>query len=72
MEPFFPSGYHKKQVTNIACSQVKSLYATCAMDKTIKFWSYQDDMRGLFTMEFDAQPNCITMHPSGLFMAIAF
>lgn len=53
-------------------SNVKSVYASCSSDKTVKFWNYQDEMRGLFSIEFDNEPNYISLHPSGLFIAISF
>lgn len=59
-------------MTQISTSHVKSLYASCSADRTVKFWNYQDEMKGLFSMEFELEPNCISMHPSGLFIAVAF
>ncbi len=44
--PFFGSnpasspGYHHKRVVNISCALMKSLFATCSKDQTVKLWNY--------------------------------
>lgn len=50
---------------------MKPLIVTCSKDKTVKIWNYE-----LNTLEnskkFDEEANCVTFHPSGFHIAVAF
>jgi WD40 repeat protein len=76
IQPLFPTGFHTKKINSISCSSCKSIFATCSEDNTVKIWNYYDsettEKKGVMSQEFKEEPLCLSMHPSGLYIAICF
>lgn len=76
IQPFFSMGFHTKKINSISCSSCKSIFATCSEDNSVKIWNYYDsettEKKGVLTQEFKEEPLGLSMHPSGLYMAICF
>ena len=76
IQPFFPSGFHTKRINSISCSACKSIFATCSEDNTVKIWNYYEtenqERRGIVSQTFKDEPLALSIHPSGLFIAICF
>lgn len=54
----------------------KQLLASCSEDNTVKIWNFFDaegyEKKGLLSHKFSEEPLSVSMHPSGLFLAVSF
>lgn len=49
----------------------KPLVVTCGTDKSIRIWNYVDNTSELVRY-FVEEPNCVSIHPSGLYVLVGF
>lgn len=70
----FGEGQHHKSILSLSCSTQKNLLASSSADRTVKVWSYGEEMesRSLLSAQFKDEPVCVTTHPLGIMVAISF
>ena len=76
LDQFFASGFHNKKINSLTRSVTKQLFASCSEDYTIKIWNFFDvegyEKKGILSQKFSEEPLSVSLHPSGLFLAVSF
>lgn len=76
LDQFFASGFHNKKVNSLTRSVTKQLFASCSEDYTVKIWNFFDvegyEKKGILSQKFNEEPLSVSLHPSGLFIAVSF
>ena len=61
---------------SISVCRSRSIIATCGEDFFVRIWNYYesevDEKRGIISQQFKDLPYCVSLHPCGQFIAIAF
>lgn len=74
--PFFSAGFHTRGINNISTGVTKQIFASCSKDRSVKIWNYYElettEICGKISQYFAAEPLAVSIHPSSLFLAIAF
>lgn len=76
LDQFFASGFHNKKINSLSRSVTKQLFASCSEDYTVKIWNFFDvegyEKKGILSQRFNEEPLSVSLHPSGLFIAVSF
>jgi WD40 repeat protein len=72
LTPFHvPNSRGECAITGIDVAMWKQVVVTCAKDRTVRVWNPTDRKLELMT-EFEDDPLSLSVHPSGLYIAVAF
>ncbi len=63
--------FHTGPITGLAVCARKSIVASCGTDRTVRIWSFIARKQEL-CVRFAEVPTALALHPSGLYMLIAF
>lgn len=66
-----PNVRGESAITGIDVALWKPIVATCGKDKTVRVWNPSDKKIDLMK-EFDEEPTALSMHPSGIYIAVGF
>ncbi|EGR28426.1 WD repeat protein [Ichthyophthirius multifiliis] len=76
IQPFINLGFHRKRIHKLTTCISKNIFASCSADFTVRIWNYFDiqnnDKYNIVTQCFSEEPLNISLHPSGLFLAVGF
>jgi len=72
LTPFHaPNAHGDASITGIDTALWRQILVTCGKDKTLRVWNTFDKRMELMK-EFDEEPLSLSMHPSGMYVAVAF
>jgi len=75
--PVFNNGFHNERINAMAICRCKSIFATCGSDNYIRIYNYlyldgENETSAIINYHFKNEPLDVSLHPYGLFIAIAF
>lgn len=69
-------GFHDNKVLSLSTSRTRAIFASCGMDKFVRIWNYSEqeteEKHAFIAQQFKEDPLCVSLHPFGHFIAIAF
>ncbi|KXS21543.1 WD40 repeat-like protein [Gonapodya prolifera JEL478] len=71
-KPSFHLPNHGQAINSFSISLRKPLVATSSGDRTIRVWNYVEPYAPVITRKFADEALCVALHPSGMYMAVAF
>ena len=75
--PVFNNGFHHGKINALSTCRCKSIFATCGSDNYVRIYNYlyldgEMESSAIINYKFKNEPLDVSLHPYGLFIAIAF
>lgn len=61
----FNKSLHNSAIKEMSVCPNKSIVAAISLSHQIKFWTHTTEWTAIANFDFEEQPNCLDLHPSG-------